>query len=93
MTTLLAAPKPTTSFIDEAEIECVLDASTVRDAARVREVLAKAEELGGLELADIPPLMAISDPALLDELFATARKVKEAIYGRRLVVFAPLYIS
>ncbi|MBM4046432.1 MAG: [FeFe] hydrogenase H-cluster radical SAM maturase HydG [Planctomycetes bacterium] len=93
MTTLLAAPKPTTSFIDEAEIEHVLDASTVRDAARVREVLAKAEELGGLELADIPPLMAISDPALLAELFATARKVKEAIYGRRLVIFAPLYIS
>ena len=29
----------------------------------------------------------------MDELFDTARQVKETIYGRRLVLFAPLYIS
>ena len=35
----------------------------------------------------------MSDPELLAELFATARECKEAIYGQRLVLFAPLYIS
>ena len=38
-------------------------------------------------------LSSISDPELLGELFAAARDVKEAIYGARLVLFAPLYVS
>jgi 2-iminoacetate synthase len=46
-----------------------------------------------LDLNDIPALARISDPELLSELFDTAKKAKEAIYGRRLVIFAPLYIS
>ena len=37
--------------------------------------------------------MGVSDPDLLGELFHAARRVKEAIYGKRLVIFAPLYIS
>ena len=37
--------------------------------------------------------MAVEDPELLDELFRAARRVKEAIYGKRLVLFAPLYVS
>ena len=38
-------------------------------------------------------LMAISDPEQLAELFAAASDVKDTIYGRRLVIFAPLYVS
>jgi 2-iminoacetate synthase len=38
-------------------------------------------------------LVDISAPDLLEELFVTARQVKEHIYGKRLVIFAPLYIS
>jgi 2-iminoacetate synthase len=37
--------------------------------------------------------MGVSDPELLGEVFRAARHVKEAIYGNRLVLFAPLYIS
>ena len=37
--------------------------------------------------------MGVSDPVLLGEVFDTARRVKEDIYGKRLVLFAPLYIS
>ena len=42
---------------------------------------------------EIAALSTISDPELLGELFAAAREVKETIYGKRLVLFAPLYIS
>ncbi len=42
---------------------------------------------------DVAVLSSISDPELLGELFATARDVKDAIYGTRLVLFAPLYVS
>jgi len=81
------------SFIDEAKIADVLAQSSARDGSRVRAVLAKARELKGLDQPDIAVLMQISDPELLGELFSTAKSVKEQIYGRRLVLFAPLYIS
>ena len=82
--------------IDESRIDAVLSSAPARrgeDAAGVHEVLAKAKELKGLELREMAVLMAISDPELLGDLFAAARYVKEAIYGKRLVLFAPLYIS
>jgi 2-iminoacetate synthase len=81
------------TIIRDAEILATLSAARDRSAARVREVLVKAKTLKGLEADDVATLMHISDPELLGELFATARQVKEQIYGRRLVIFAPLYIS
>ena len=79
--------------IREEEINRILAAAPVRDAVRVREVLAKAREQKGLDMRDVAALMPVSDPELLGELFTAAREVKEQIYGRRLVIFAPLYIS
>jgi 2-iminoacetate synthase len=66
-----------------------------RDAgpAEVRAVLATARELQGLDTDEMAVLAGVSDPALLGELFEAASHVKEAIYGRRLVIFAPLYVS
>ena len=83
----------TGGFIDEGRIHEVLGAAADKDAGRVREVLAKARELGGLEMQDVAVLSSVSDPELLGELFAAARDVKDAIYGARLVLFAPLYVS
>ena len=81
------------AVVNEAAIETALAGAAKPDAAAVREVLAKARELHGLSPADVAVLMEVSDPGLLGELFSAARKVKEEIYGQRLVVFAPLYIS
>ena len=83
----------TGTFIDEARIQEALSAAADKDAGHVREILAKARELSGLEMEDVAVLSSVSDPDLLGELFATARDVKEAIYGARLVLFAPLYVS
>jgi 2-iminoacetate synthase len=47
----------------------------------------------GLSFDETATLIALEDPELTEELFATARAVKEEIYGSRLVMFAPLYIS
>ena len=63
------------------------------DAARIREVLAKARELKGLTMEEVAVLCSIATQDLADELFMAARQVKEEIYGRRMVLFAPLYIS
>jgi len=79
--------------IDDAAIASAIDRQRRADAVRVREVLARALELKGLEADDVAALMSVSDPELLRELFDTAQHVKQAIYGRRLVIFAPLYVS
>jgi 2-iminoacetate synthase len=82
-----------TIAIDDGRIEQSLEGARKADAARVREVLAKARELHGLEIEETAVLTAISDPELLGELFDTAKRAKETIYGKRLVLFAPLYVS
>jgi 2-iminoacetate synthase len=81
------------TVIDEIAIARTLADVPEIDAGRVRELLAKAREARGLEPAEVAALSTIRDPALLAELFDAAHAVKERIYGRRLVVFAPLYVS
>ena len=79
--------------LDEASIHRSLDTPLIEDPALIRDLLAKAREMKGLDDRDLPPLMALQDPGLLHELFETARWVKDQIYGDRIVMFAPLYVS
>jgi 2-iminoacetate synthase len=80
-------------FIQDSVIEQTLSHAVRKDRAAVEDVISKALEMKGLDLPDIAILSTISDPELLAKLFDAAKKVKETIYGRRLVLFAPLYIS
>jgi 2-iminoacetate synthase len=84
---------PPVTFIDEGAIITALIAGARADAGRIREIIAKAGEANGLALDEVAALTTISGPELLGELFATARAIKEDIYGKRLVLFAPLYVS
>lgn len=81
------------SWLDDGFIADTLARNTTEDAGKIREVLTKARELEGLDHDDVAALMHVKSPGLVDELFDTARRVKEEIYGNRLVMFAPLYIS
>jgi 2-iminoacetate synthase len=80
-------------FINEQKVWDILEANKNAGFERVKEVLAKARLMRGLNLEDVAVLTGISDPEMLSELFNTANEVKETIYGKRLVIFAPLYIS
>lgn len=87
-------PEKTDAIIDCGAIYHQMQAIELRDdSVRVREILAKALELKGLDSGDVGALISVNAPDLLEELFHTARSVKEAIYGPRIVLFAPLYIS
>ena len=79
--------------IDEPAIWQALETPVPPDSVQVRDLLAQARELHGLSPSALATLMAVEDPDLLEEIFATAREAKETIYGRRLVLFAPLYVS
>lgn len=79
-------------WLDATEVQAALQ-TPAPDAGRIRELLAKARELNGLNLEEVAALSRIEDPELTQALFDAARYVKEEIYGRRMVLFAPLYIS
>jgi 2-iminoacetate synthase len=79
-------------FIDDSRIEGTLAAAS-SDPVRVREVLAKSLSKKRLEPDETASLLAIKDPALWQEVFAAARKLKNDVYGNRIVLFAPLYVG
>jgi len=79
-------------FIDDIRIEETLAAAR-SDPARVREVLAKSLSKKRLEPDEAASLLAIREPDLWQEVFAAARKLKNDVYGNRIVLFAPLYVG
>jgi len=88
----VAAEAKAADFIDDRRIEETL-ANARPEPARVREVLAKALAKQRLEPAETATLLAIDDPGLWQEVFAAARKLKNDVYGNRIVLFAPLYVG
>lgn len=82
-------------FIDHREVEESLEEARglARDASAVRSILAKASSYSGLTHREAAVLMHVDTPEVLEEVFTLARRVKEHIYGRRIVMFAPLYLS
>ena len=81
-------------FIDDRQIVNLLDAAKAglsRD--EVGRIIDKAALSDGITPAEAAMLLHVEDPELLEKIFQTAREIKEQIYGKRLVFFAPLYIS
>lgn len=83
------------AFIDDALILQVLKEAkqTAKNSAFVRSIIGKARQKHGLSPAEVAVLLEVEDPSLLEEMFGAAREIKQAIYGKRIVLFAPLYIS
>jgi len=83
------------TFISHEEIvETLAEAGAkAGDRALVRSLLDKAARFGGLTHREAAVLLEVQDPTVLGEIFGLARKIKEHIYGRRIVMFAPLYLS
>ena len=83
------------SFIDDAEILSSLEEAKVlaKDPSAVRAILDKARTCCGLTHREAAVLLEVEDPQLESELYALAKEIKERIYGRRIVLFAPLYVS
>lgn len=81
-------------FIDDRQIVDCMDAAK-RDVSRERVVaiVEKAALSGGLSPAEVAVLLGVEAPDLLEMMFRTAQEIKEKIYGKRLVLFAPIYIS
>lgn len=57
----------------------------------LEQILQKAKDLKGLNLEDVAALLRVEDHDQIYEIMEVAKYVKEEIYGKRLVIFAPLY--
>lgn len=79
--------------IDDKKIHDELGKNAEPSRSKVEEILSKAKQLRGINYNEVLTLLNIKDPELSQSLFDTARFVKDEIYGNRLVIFAPLYIS
>lgn len=86
-----AAEKAT--FIDDAVLERLLGSASAPTAARLGQILDKAALAKGLDLAEVADLLMVEDPEHLQAMFHTAYEIKQKIYGNRIVLFAPLYVS
>jgi 2-iminoacetate synthase len=79
-------------FIDSDEISGLL-ARSFSSPEKVREVLRKALAKNRLTMEDTAVLLNTTQPDLVDEIKAAARKLKKEVYGDRIVLFAPLYVG
>lgn len=80
-------------IIDENKIKDILRRTNNPSVKTVRAVLKKARQKQGLSPEEAGSLVNLADPGLVKELLKTAGWIKDQIYGERLVLFAPLYIS
>ena len=80
-------------FIPDAEIAELLKPARAPEAARVRELLAKALAVETLSLEELAELMRVRDPGLWEEMKTTAGAIKRKVYDNRVVTFAPLYLG
>ena len=79
-------------FIDSEELWGYLNNSRAT-RAQVRDIIAKSLDKNRLTLAETATLIKASDPDLREEIKEGARKLKEKVYGQRIVLFAPLYVG
>lgn len=82
-----------TDWLKPNDVWSALNKAKRADKKERQDILDKAAEKKGLSLEEAAVLMETRDPAFLAEMFALAKKTKEEIYGRRIVLFAPMYIS
>lgn len=82
-------------FLDESVINQIIMNADKKsnDVDFVREILKKAEKAEGISDEEAAVLLSIKDESLLEEMYTVSKKIKEKIYGKRIVMFAPLYIS
>lgn len=82
-------------FIHHGEILDTLTyaAENKSNRALIEQLLARAEDCKGLTHREAAVLLECDQPDLNEKMLHLARKIKEELYGQRIVLFAPLYLS
>ena len=82
-------------FISDQEVLESLDYGVKNKDNReeIEKILAQAASMKGLNHRQVALLLKCDDPKVIERLYTIAEEIKLHIYGRRIVLFAPLYLS
>lgn len=90
-------------FINDQEVMATLEYAEANKHNRelIESILEKAKprktergtECAGLTHREASVLLACDIPEMTEKMYALAKEIKEAFYGNRIVMFAPLYLS
>ena len=82
-------------FIHDGEIRATLEYARANrnNRALIEEILTKADEGKGISHREAAVLIEVEDKDIEERMYAIARRLKQQIYGNRIVMFAPLYLS
>lgn len=90
-------PKSTKAeeFINDEEILATLKYAdeNKNNTALIDSILEKAKEKKGLSHREASVLLACEDPDKIQQMYDLAHQIKLDLYGNRIVMFAPLYLS
>jgi len=87
------ADKAMERFIDADEIQSILDQHQNPTREQVRAVIAKSLQKNRLSLQETAVLVNANESDMIDEIKSAAKHLKEKVYGKRIVLFAHLYIG
>lgn len=79
-------------IFDADQINKFIASTSNPSREEIDKILQKAEKMKGISLKEAATLIN-ADDSHTKAMFKTAGKIKKEIYGERLVLFAPLYIS
>jgi len=80
-------------FIDDGLICGILRDAENASREEIERIIEKALLCKGLTPYEVAALLQTDESGILEKIYETAAYIKEKIYGKRLVFFAPLYIS
>ncbi|WP_019552875.1 [FeFe] hydrogenase H-cluster radical SAM maturase HydG [Propionispira raffinosivorans] len=84
-----------TEFIDHEEILETLDYAKANKGNRelIEQIIEKASAGKGISHREASILLECDQEDLNEKMFTLAKKLKQKLYGNRIVMFAPLYLS
>ena len=83
----------TKEVLDEEKLFKILEETKNPSPKKIQNILSRALKKKGLTLKEASCLLNTDDQKLIKKMFQASAKIKNEIYGERLVFFAPLYLS
>ncbi len=81
------------NFINEDKIFDIIEKTQCPCDQSVETIINKSLALKGLRPEETAVLLNCEDNTIVQKIFSAAKQIKDSIYGNRLVLFAPLYLS
>lgn len=87
--------KKAEEFINDAEINDTISYAeeNATNYSLIEDILDKASSMKGLSHREAAVLLACEDEDIKKKVYKLASEIKQKLYGQRIVLFAPLYLS